>query len=241
MNDNAAAGPSRPRPRGAHPSHRPDSTKLRPPAPPPPRVKEATLPIKVLQGQGARRTDTQRPGFGRDTIFVTRKTSLGSLLGRAKGLVLDEGYTHITLYALGAAIPHALLLLHALLDVLPYPTGPNGVWYEMETGSVVCTDEMKGAVEDDELAGLGAVEEDMPEYRERTKSSLRIEVHVSPKHAPVVVPAHPQRKKVTPRGTTEAPIPNRGNRKRRERAKAAVRAARREAAAAADEEDAMNG
>lgn len=84
----------------------------------------------------------------------------------------DTRYTHITLYALGAAIPHALLLLHALLDVLPYPSGRSGVWYEMETGSVVCTDEIKAASdEEDEFAGIGAVEEDMPEMVERTKVS----------------------------------------------------------------------
>ncbi|GMK59507.1 hypothetical protein CspeluHIS016_0801130 [Cutaneotrichosporon spelunceum] len=235
---NASAGPSKPR--GPHPTHR-SGAKLRPPAPPAPPSRPArqTLPIKVLQGQGARRTDTQRPGFGRDTIFITRKTSLGSMLGRARGLVLDEGYTHITLYALGAAIPHALLVLHALLDVLPYPTGPTGVWYEMETGSVVCTDEVKGETDDDAVGSLGAVEEDMPELRDRTKSCLRIEVHISPKDAPVVVPAQAQRKKPTPRGISEVPIRHRAN--KRARPKAAVRAARREAAAAADEEDAMNG
>ncbi|BEJ10756.1 hypothetical protein CspHIS471_0101780 [Cutaneotrichosporon sp. HIS471] len=231
-----AAGPSKPR--GPHPTHR-RNTKLRPPAPAVQPVKQ-TLPTKVLLGQGLRRTDTQRQGFGREIIFVTRKTSLGSLLGRARGLVLDEGHSHITLYALGAAIPHALLLLHALLDVLPYPAGPNGVWYEMETGSVVCTDEVNGETEDD-LFSLGAVEEDMPEFRDRTKSSLRIEVHVSPKDAPVVIPAQAQRKKVTPRGTMEARIGNRGHSKRRARSKAAVRAARRNADAAANEEDAMNG
>jgi hypothetical protein len=89
MDANAAAGPSRPR--GPHPSHTKDSTKLQPPAPPPHKITEPTLPIKVLQGQGARRTDTQRPGFGRDTIFVSRKTKLGSLLARAQGLILHEG------------------------------------------------------------------------------------------------------------------------------------------------------
>lgn len=82
---------------------------------------------------------------------------------------VDTRYTHVTLYALGAAIPHALLLLHALLDVLPYPLGPNGMWYEMETGSVVCTDEVKAEADEDEFAGIGAVEEDMPEMRERNK------------------------------------------------------------------------
>ena len=45
------------------------------------------------------------------------------------------------LHAIGAAIPQALVLLHALLEVLPYPRHPRGVWYEIFTGRVACTDE----------------------------------------------------------------------------------------------------
>lgn len=96
---NAQAGPSR-KPRAAHPSTTTTSTlpstrKLRPPPPtplpnpstrPPP-----TQPFKLLQGAGVRRTDTQRPGFGRADVFVTRKTSLGSLLARVRSLVMAEG------------------------------------------------------------------------------------------------------------------------------------------------------
>lgn len=51
-------------------------------------------------------------------------------------------YTCLTLHALAAAIPHALLLLHALMDVLPYPKGDKGMWYEISTGSVECVDEV---------------------------------------------------------------------------------------------------
>lgn len=56
-------------------------------------------------------------------------------------------YTCLTLHALAAAIPHALLLLHALMDVLPYPVGPRGMWYEIKTGTVDCVDEVKGSGE----------------------------------------------------------------------------------------------
>lgn len=56
-------------------------------------------------------------------------------------------YTHLTLYALAAAIPHALLLLHSLLDILPYPVGRKGMWYEIRTGSVECVDEIDGNVD----------------------------------------------------------------------------------------------
>jgi hypothetical protein len=50
-----------------------------------------SLPVKVLQGQGTKRTDGIRQGYGRDVIFVTRKISLGALMGRCRSLVVDEG------------------------------------------------------------------------------------------------------------------------------------------------------
>jgi hypothetical protein len=53
----------------------------------------------------------------------------------------DDRYTRIGLHALSAAIPHALLLLHALLDILPYPKGDKGMWYEIRTGSTECVEE----------------------------------------------------------------------------------------------------
>lgn len=58
---------------------------------------------------------------------------------------------------MSAAIPHALLLLYALMDLLPYPTGPRGMWYEIHTGSTETIDEL-AAVE--EFAGIGDIEED---------------------------------------------------------------------------------
>lgn len=95
---------------------------------------------------------------------------------------------------MAAAIPHAILLLHALLDILPYPKGANGMWYEIRTGSVECIDEMKpsrkgkekekqtdseGDVqmavvtpgEELDLAGIGSVEEDEPQTQARLKVS----------------------------------------------------------------------
>lgn len=50
-----------------------------------------TLPIKVLQGQSTRRTDATKPGYSRDMVFVTRRTSLGSLMSRCRSLLVDEG------------------------------------------------------------------------------------------------------------------------------------------------------
>lgn len=63
------------------------------------------------------------------------------LTSATPGLIPDR-YTHLIIHALGAAIPHACLLLHALLDALPYPRGPRGLWYEIKTGSVDCIDEV---------------------------------------------------------------------------------------------------
>ena len=77
---------------------------------------------------------------------------------------------------MSAAIPQALLLLHALLDVLPYPKGDRGMWYEIKTGSVECVDEVDRAPEtaEDELAGLGGIEEDEPERKTRIKVSITL-------------------------------------------------------------------
>lgn len=97
---------------------------------------------------------------------------------------------------MAAAIPHALLLLHALLDILPYPQGDKGMWYEIRTGTTECVDEvmskekgkakanpeaaegdgdvsMEGAKEAEvDLSDIGAVEEDEPERVSRLKVSL---------------------------------------------------------------------
>lgn len=123
--------------------------KLKPALPPPEPGAGflAQQPIKVLQGQGTRRSDSTHPGHPRTTLFVTRRTKLGALIARAKSLVLDEGATELKLYALGAAISHAFVLLHALMDILPYPiAGPGraGMWFEIRTGTTECKDEIPG-------------------------------------------------------------------------------------------------
>ena len=103
---------------------------------------------------------------------------------------LTRSYTRLTLQALSAAIPQALLLLHALMDILPYPKGPRGLWYEIRTGTVECADEItkstsstnkgkeggKGQdlaatmeVDEGEFAGIGGLEVDEPERVVRQK------------------------------------------------------------------------
>ncbi|OCF32650.1 hypothetical protein I316_05571 [Kwoniella heveanensis BCC8398] len=157
----AQAGPSKPRkPTAPHPSSTSSNTtprkkrKLPPPLPQRPtasshpsasihskRAAPATR-IKTLQGVSKTRSDTTKDGFGREVVFVTRKNRLGALMGRCRSLVVDEGYTSLRLHAIGAAIPQAMLLLYALLDLLPYPVGNKGMWYEIRTGSVECIDEV---------------------------------------------------------------------------------------------------
>ncbi|EJT50476.1 hypothetical protein A1Q1_00217 [Trichosporon asahii var. asahii CBS 2479] len=132
--------------------------KLKPALPPPEPGAGflAQQPIKVLQGQGTRRSDSTHPGHPRTTLFVTRRTKLGALIARAKSLVLDEGATELKLYALGAAISHTFVLLHALMDILPYPiAGPGraGMWFEIRTGTTECKDEIPG-----KRSGLNGVE-----------------------------------------------------------------------------------
>ena len=100
----------------------------------------------------------------------------------------DSRYARIRLHALAAAIPHALLLLHALLDILPYPQGDKGMWYEIRTGSTECVEEvsstgtgkgkekgnadeaMEGA-EDVDFGDIGGIEEDEPERIAKLKVS----------------------------------------------------------------------
>ncbi|RXK34930.1 hypothetical protein M231_07801 [Tremella mesenterica] len=152
--------------------------------------RQPNLPLKTLQGLKTRRTDSTKAGYGREVVLVTRKSGLGTLIGRCRSLVLDEGYTTLTLHALSAAIPHALLLLHALLDILPYPKGSGGMWYEIKTGSVECVDEVStlpdlsnptGLEGEEEFPGVGAIEEDEPERVSRIKSSIQIQLHIGPR------------------------------------------------------------
>lgn len=84
-------------------------------------------------------------------------------------------YTRLRIHALSAAIPQAMMLLHALLDILPYPRSPRGLWYEVRTDSVECTDEVEDEQEAKEdvfsaaLANIGAVEAAAPKRATRLK------------------------------------------------------------------------
>ncbi|KAK1927359.1 hypothetical protein DB88DRAFT_477744 [Papiliotrema laurentii] len=214
MAQDPQAGPSRVsstrKPKSPHPDRPPSKRKKYAPALPLPVPSShpatapsghlPSLPNKTLQGQGTRRTEISKPGYGRDVVFVTRKVSLGALMGRCRSLLVDEGYTRITLFAITAAIPHALLLLHALIDLLPYPKGPKGMWYEIHTGTTECVDEVDpsgspGEEEKDEFAGIGAIEAAEPERKSRLNSTMRIDLHITPRPARTEKPSRAGGKK----------------------------------------------
>ena len=110
----------------------------------------------------------------------------GYVKSRFSRVWTDGRYTRIRLHALAAAIPHALLLLHALLDILPYPQGDKGMWYEIRTGSTECIEEVKakaggkdkgkevdeavmGDAEEMEFGDIGGIEEEEPERISKLK------------------------------------------------------------------------
>ncbi len=88
-----------------------------------------------------------------------------------KAQLTSRRFTMLRLHAISAAIPQALLLLHALMDILPYPKGEKGMWYEIRTGSLECVDEVsqpakgkggkKTVDEEMDLDDIGGVEHDI--------------------------------------------------------------------------------
>jgi hypothetical protein len=77
-----------------------------------------------------------------------------------------------------------MLLLHAVVDILPFPKGRKGIWYEIRTGSAECIDEItagngvdsvavvEAAGTQDEFRGIGGIEEDEPKREVRIKVCL---------------------------------------------------------------------
>ncbi|CAE6431775.1 unnamed protein product [Rhizoctonia solani] len=98
---------------------------------------------------------------GKNVICVTRSTKLGAYLRRCKSLILDDGYSVLHLYALGAAIPHLLLLVTSLPECLPY--GPQDIRNEIITGTTTCVDEIHPQNEEEDI-----------ETKARNKSSVKI-------------------------------------------------------------------
>ncbi|KDN49297.1 hypothetical protein RSAG8_01999, partial [Rhizoctonia solani AG-8 WAC10335] len=103
---------------------------------------------------------------GKNVICVTRSTKLGAYLRRCKSLILDDGYSTLHLYALGAAIPHLLLLVTSLPECLPY--GPQDIRNEITTGTTTCVDEIHPQDEEEDI-----------EMRARNKSSLHVNIIIN--------------------------------------------------------------
>ncbi|KAG7563150.1 hypothetical protein FFLO_01458 [Filobasidium floriforme] len=187
----------------------------------PPKPSSSTLPLPhastTSRPRGASTTNPTREIKRRDVIYVTKNTGLGSYLRRCKKLLVEEGHAQITLHALSAAIPHALLVLHSLLDILPFPK--KHVSHELKSSSVKCFDELKSTggrkrkaggdegeiVGDADGAGTGGDEwepvlfdEEEPEgaVRVRIKSAIEIIIRVGPAHArSTVAPQDRQKQK----------------------------------------------
>jgi hypothetical protein len=100
---------------------------------------------------------------GKNYIAVTRKTALAAYLRRCRELLVGkDGYTYIVLHALGAAVPHLLLLTTSLSAILPFPK--DEIHTEVRTESIELVDEVIPL--DDE--------EEESTFRVRGKSGLRV-------------------------------------------------------------------
>lgn len=77
-------------------------------------------------------------------------------------------YRSIHLYALGAAIPHAVMLSTSLPHMLPFPA--DEIKVAVETGTVKCVDEVIPAEEDEE--------EDEGGLQVRFKSSINVVITI---------------------------------------------------------------
>ncbi|KAJ9104659.1 hypothetical protein QFC21_002157 [Naganishia friedmannii] len=207
--------------------------------PPPKPLPTTTSFTTINDGQsllgrpkGASGSGPTRDVTGRNVVFVTRKTGLGSYMRRCKALLVDEGMNEITLHALCVAIPHAVMLLYALVDILPYPR--QFVHHEIRTESVDCVDEMvgvepvvggkakgKGKGKAEEGKVFSIFEEDEGGLRSRTKSGIRITIRIG-KGARVSAAEH-----AAP--STSATTGDGGEKKRKARPNNAQRVAKRSA------------
>ncbi|KDQ13504.1 hypothetical protein BOTBODRAFT_111451 [Botryobasidium botryosum FD-172 SS1] len=140
------------------PRPRPKMTKLAPPRPFP----TVSLSSNATGPYSAR-------AEGKNNICVTRRSPLGMYLRRCAALVNDDGYRTLDFYALGAAIPHLLLLTTSLPRILPFPA--DEIVSSIHTGTVKCVDEMLPGDDEEEEEGENTL-------RERDKSCLRVTMKI---------------------------------------------------------------
>ncbi|TFK46378.1 hypothetical protein OE88DRAFT_1667710 [Heliocybe sulcata] len=136
-----------------------------------PRRPFPTVPTSV-SATGPRSAHTE----GKNHICISRKTPLGAYLRRCKDAIIKDGYKTLHLSAMGAAIPHLLLLATSLPEILPY--SPDEIHTEVLAGTVEVQDELIPDDEDEDIT-----------YRTRGKSSLSIVIRIGegdPEEAPRV-------------------------------------------------------
>jgi len=108
---------------------------------------------------------------GENLICITRKTPLARYLQRCKGILTGGKHKYLLLYALGAAIPHLMLLATSLPLILPFPR--DEVHIDSRTDTVDCTEEL---VPEDE-------EEDIS-YRTKGRSAISVLVRIGDEPIP---------------------------------------------------------
>lgn len=104
---------------------------------------------------------------GNNMICVTRRTELGAYLRQCRDLFVKYDYKEIRLAAMGAAIPHAVMLATSLPTILPYDQ--SEIKTKITTGSVTVMDEVIPEDEDDEGG-----------TQNRTKGSVDIVISIAP-------------------------------------------------------------
>ncbi|KAG8816036.1 hypothetical protein FRC18_001202 [Serendipita sp. 400] len=104
---------------------------------------------------------------GNNKICITRRMELGAYLSQCRDLFVKQGYTEVYLAAMGAAIPHAVMLATSLPEVLPFDK--KEIQTNVTTGSANVMDEVIPEDEDDE----GGVQT-------RIKATIEIIIRVVP-------------------------------------------------------------
>lgn len=104
---------------------------------------------------------------GKNNICVTRRTKLAAYLRRCKALIIEDGFREIRLSAMGAAIPHLVLLIGSLPQIVA-----DDLNVEVETGSVDVVDQML------EESGDEDGDNNDEEFKTRVKSTMNVVIRV---------------------------------------------------------------
>ncbi|OAX41872.1 hypothetical protein K503DRAFT_658780, partial [Rhizopogon vinicolor AM-OR11-026] len=105
---------------------------------------------------------------GKNNICITRRTKLAAYLRRCKALIVEDGFKEIRLSAMGAAIPHLVLLVGSLPQIVP-----GDLVVEVQTGSVDVVDQMLDESGDEDSGGPND-----KEFKTRVKSTMNVVIRV---------------------------------------------------------------